>query len=299
MKKTLVLVSLIGLSALLFFSGCQKDDEPTGPPTINFLAEQGFLSDDATVPVNSEYKVKVAAFMNSETEAKLTALSISRTFTPASRADWDTTLIFDNKEESIQYELTFTAANVPGEELLEIEIIDEDSRSAEVSLNITTESDINSFEMKILGSYNNTSVGSSFASIDGNVYSQQEAFNNQGIIDFLYWWGSTTNATIGAPDDANANLVYTNPTFGLPQWSVKNATRFNTTTLTSADFDGINIASDITDLVNNPADTRIGQLAVGGVIGFETVTGKKGLIRVSDIVVGAAGEITIDVKVEM
>lgn len=300
MKKVFVLVSMIGLSALLFFSGCQKDDdEPQGDPTINFLVEQGYISSDATLPLSTEFKVKIAAFMNNETEAKLTGLKISRTFTQAGRADWDTTLSL-NKEENIQYEITFETPSILGSELLEFQIIDENSRSDETSLTITTEEDINSFEMRILGSYDNLTVGSSFASIDGNVYTQQEAFANQAKIDFLYWWGASTSATIGAPDDANANLVFTNPNYGLPQWdaNTKNATRFVGTALTDADFDDVSIADDIMNAVNNPSDTRIGQLMESDVLGFETVDGKKGLIRVKEIIAGTDGQITIDVKVE-
>lgn len=297
MKKLIVFLAITGLSALLFLTGCEKDDTPVGDPTINFLAEQGFISSDATLPVNSEFKVKIAAFMNNETEAKLTALKISRTFTQASRADWDTTLTI-NKEESIQYELTFTTVDAVGSELLEVQVVDENSRTDEVSLTITTEEDIDEFEMRILGSYNNLTVGSSFASIDGNVYTQQEAFNNQAKIDFLYWYGASTLATIGAPDDPNANLVYTNAIYGLPQWTTKNSTRFNTTVLTDSDFDAISIAADIFTYVGTPSDTRIGLLAVSDVIGFETESGKRGLIRVKEIVAGTDGQITIDVKVE-
>jgi hypothetical protein len=298
MKKVFVVASMIGLSALLFFSGCQKDDdEPQGDPTINFLVDQGYISGDATLPVSTEFKVKIAAFMNNETEAKLTGLKISRTFTQAGRADWDTTLSL-NKEENIQYEITFETPSILGSELLEFQIIDENSRSDEISLTITTEEDINSFEMRILGSYDNLTVGSSFASIDGNVYTQQEAFADQAKIDFLYWWGASTSATIGAPDDVNANLVYGNLTYGLPQWTTKNATRFVGTALTDTDFDAVSVAADIMNAVSNPSDTRIGQLMESDVLGFETVDGLKGLIRVKEIVAGTDGQITIDVKVE-
>jgi hypothetical protein len=297
MKKLLFLFLFAGISSVLLFTGCAKDeDTPEGDPSINFISQAGFISQDETLPVSSSFKVKVAAFMNPDTEEKLTALKILRTFTQAARADWDTTLSLD-KEESIQYEISFTAANIPGDEELEFQIIDENSRSSAVALTITTVPDIASYQMKILGSWDNP-LGSSFASIDGTVYTQQQAFENQAMVDFLYWWGASTSATIGAPDDANANLVFTNPVNGLPQWTTKNATRFSTTTLTSNDFDLIATSDEIMNFIGTPTETRIPSLSVDDVIGFETVSGRAGLIRVVDIVTGSDGQITIDVKVE-
>lgn len=149
--------------------------------------------------------------------------------------------------------------------------------------------------MKILGSYQ-SATGSSFASIDGNVYTMAQAFANQAAIDFLYWWGATTSATIGAPDDDNANAVYTGAN-GLPNWTTKNATRFKNTALTAAEFDAISDGAPLITNATGADQTRIGSLAVGNVFAFKTVTNKDGLIKVVAINTGAAGDITIDVKV--
>jgi len=296
MKKLVVIFSVLGLSAILLFTGCAKDDEtPQGDPTINFVAQAGYISSDATLPVNSPFKVKINAFMNSETNSKLTSLKITRSFTQAARSSWDTTLSL-NKEESIQYEISFVAASTTGEEELGFQVIDQNSRSSSISLKVTTEPDIMEYTMKILGSWDNP-LGSSFASIDGTVYTQDDAFANQEKVDFLYWWGASTSATMGAPDDEKANQVFTNPTTGLPQWTTKNATRFTTTTLTSADFDLVATTSEIVGFVGTPTDTRIPALEKDDVIGFTTVSGRSGLIRVVDIVTGSTGQITIDVKV--
>jgi hypothetical protein len=129
------------------------------------------------------------------------------------------------------------------------------------------------------------------------VYSLADAFDNQSIIDFLYWWGVSTSATIGAPDDTKANEVYTGAN-GLPNWSVKNSTRFKTTTLTTTDFDAVSDATPCIDNANGADQTLMGNLAVGDVFAFKSDAGKSGLIRVVAITTGTAGDITIDVKVE-
>jgi hypothetical protein len=154
----------------------------------------------------------------------------------------------------------------------------------------------NTFTMKILGSYQ-SATGSSFASIDGTVYTLAQAYANQAAVDLLYWWGASTSATIGAPDDANANQVYTGPN-GLPNWVTKNATRFKATALTAAEFDAIDDGAPLITNATGATETRMGSLAVGNVFAFKTVNNKHGLIKVVAITTGAAGDITIDVKVE-
>jgi hypothetical protein len=114
----------------------------------------------------------------------------------------------------------------------------------------------------------------------------------------MYWWGESTSATIGAPDDANAALVFNTGDFKLENWTTKNATRFKTTTVNSAAFDAISDANEIVDIATGADQTRIANLAVDQVIAFVTVTGKHGLIRVNSFTAGSDGVLSIDVKVE-
>ena len=187
-----------------------------------------------------------------------------------------------------------------GDERIEFKVTDNDGETAMIDLQITTQeagSTIDSWTERILGSWNNP-TGSSFASINGNVYTLDQAFANQSLIDYMYWWGASTSATIGAPDDANAALVFNTGDYQLANWTTKNATRFKTTIVTSAAFNAIVDASEIIDIAIGADQTRIGALATGQVIAFITVTGKRGLIRVKSFVSGSDGTMTVDVKVE-
>jgi len=157
--------------------------------------------------------------------------------------------------------------------------------------------EIEFWQMKILGSWNSM-IGASFATINGMVYALDLAFANQALIDFMYWWGASTSATIGAPDDANANLIYNTGPYALSNWTTKNATRFKTTSLTPAQFDAVTNAAQCIDNAAGANQTRIGTLAVDQVIAFKTVTYKHGLIRVKGIITGSDGSITIDIKVQ-
>ena len=295
MKKFTYLIAAILMTGSLFLASCTEETE-SQPPSINLLAGAGLISSSATVEVNSVFSVKVYAEENAASGSNIRTLEVTRVFNLTS---WDTTFSFN--DPNITADLTFMAQPVEGQESIKFEVTDNNGEKASTTIVITTEAatggPINTFTMKILGSYQ-SSTGSSFASIDGSVYTLAEAKANANKVDFLYWWGATTAATIGAPDDPNAALVYSNPTNGIPTWSILNATRFQATTLTTAQFDAIVDDTEIVNAAMGSSNSRIEALAEGSVIAFMTVSGKYGLIKVIDIVTLADGQITLDVKVQ-
>lgn len=298
MKKLTYLAGFLLLSTVLFFAACStNDNNPDLPPSISFVAGDTLISGDATVPVGSTFSIEVLCKPNTTSGAVIKTLRVTRITNNQMFSD----NTYDATSTPFDAIITFQALQDPTTESIEFTTTDKDGQSASISLQITTEETtggaIDSFTMKVLGSYS-SATGSSFASINGNVYTMQEAYNNQPIIDFLYWWGSSTDATIGAPDDPNAQLVFTG-IYGLQNWNVaKNGTRFKLTALTAVEFDAV---TDATPCINNASgsdQTRIPNLAVGQVFAFVSVTGKHGLIKVDAINPEAAGDITIDVKVE-
>ena len=148
--------------------------------------------------------------------------------------------------------------------------------------------------MKILGSYDNLTHGSSFATIDGMVYKIADATLNQAKIDFLYWYGVSTSATLASPADNATPTVY--PAVG--GWTTRNDTRFTETTVTADEFDQITNDAPIIAAATGASLTKIGNLSVDDVIGVMAADGRYALIKITDIEVGQAGTITIDVKVQ-
>jgi hypothetical protein len=300
MKKAIFFLGAFILASVTLFTSCSDEENPVDyPPTIILVAGANYISDDATVTVDTTFTIKILAEANAS-GAKLQSLKVTRVFNLQS---YDTTYSVPSGSQDIfSPEITFTAMPDEGEERIEFKIIAKDGLTAIVDLIITTESaytptPIRSFTMKVLGSYDSP-TGSSFASIDGTVYTMAEAFANQAKVDFLYWWGGTTDATLGAPDDANANLVFTGAN-GLPNWTTKkNATRFKATTLTVAEFDAITDGNVLATNAAGSDQTRAGELVIDDVVAFITESGKHGLVKVTANTAGAAGDITIDVKVE-
>ncbi|HOW31579.1 MAG TPA: hypothetical protein PLP88_08430, partial [Bacteroidales bacterium] len=179
-------------------------------------------------------------------------------------------------------------------------VTDANGETAAISLNITTTAGaaINTFDQKILGSYYNNTYGSFFGSADGTVYKMVEAYNNQAKVDWCYYYGVSDGATIAAPNDATAiNDIFTNATYGLSQWTTRNATLFSLVT-ESILWDNITDDAQIVAYASSTANTSTKQLTVGSVIAFKTAGGKLGLIRVTDIATGSTGSITYNVKVQ-
>jgi hypothetical protein len=296
MKRAFLFLTAILFTSVTLFTSCTDDTTEDLPPSIEFVAGSGYISDDATLTVNTSFTIKILAEENTTSAANLKSLKITRVF---NLQTWDTTFTFN--EPTYTLEAGFVAQATAGVERIEFKVTDNDGQTAMVDLEITTtlvtSDEIDSWTERILGSWSNP-TGSSFASINGNVYTLDEAFANQAIIDYMYWWGASTSATIGAPDDANAALVFNTGQFALDNWTTKNATRFKTTTVTSAAFDAITVGSEIVDIATGADQTRIGTLATNQVIAFKTVTNKYGLIRVKSFVSGSDGTMTIDVKVQ-
>ena len=284
-------------SGLAMLNSC-SDDENLTPvdetPIINFVGGAGYIFTDATLKVNETFKVGINAFSNVNTGSNLVKFTITRIFNnvPFSR---DTTINTDQ----LNIIVNATANSQVGQEKWYFKVTDKNNKTKEISFTITTESaagPINSFDMKVLGSYANA-TGSSFASIDGTVYTMAQATANSAKIDWLYFYGSASGpnqATIASPLDSDAQSVYP----GISSWAVKNNTLFKKVT----DVIDWNSITDDQIIVEQTASgvtqTKVNKLAVDNIMAFITASGKKGMIKVNQITGTTDGTITISVKVQ-
>lgn len=299
MKKLVFLLTALLFSGTFFLSSCSKSDNSTPSdqsPTINFVAKAGFVSGDATLTMGQKFSVNIVALPNASSGSKLVRLTITRVYNNSPSVVLDTTF----SQASLDANITAFALGVAGQEKWFYKIIDKNGQSSEISLTITTQAaagPINTFSMKILGAQN-SATGSSFASIDGTVYSLAQAMANQVKIDWMYYSGATDLSSLAAPDDAHAALIFTNATNGLQNWTTKNATRFKLVTGTIS-WDAI---TDDNVIVQQTAtgvtESRLTALAAGNYLAFTTASGKKGMIKVESINAGDTGDITISVKVQ-
>ena len=298
MKNLSFLFAMLLVASMPFFTSCGPDDGTTDVnPTINFTGGAGFTSSDVTLQAGDPIKVGISAFSNTSSNAKLKTLKVVRTFNNNAFTALDSTL---NSTNAFNITLESFAYPAAGVEKWTFTITDKDGAYSEISFNITTTAGgpINEYSQKILGSYDNSAYGSSFASADGTVYSLADAKANAAKIDWMYYYGSTAFATLSSPNDASASTVFSG-TNGPASWSVRNDTKLGKVTLpTGLTWDAITTDAEIVILASDVSDSKVTALTVGQIVAFKTVTGKLGLIKVEVITGTGAGTITYSVKVQ-
>ncbi len=286
MKKMAYLLSLTLIASLSFFS-CDNAEDNEAPTVTNikvngtavtggaFTALAGKVSISFTVSDDNEVsKVTVAESGSSKTEFSNDKVAKS------------------TAEISFDYTVSKTVNLI-------ITVTDDKDKTVSSTLSVSLDAGVNSYSAKLLGGQDNASSGSFLATSNGTVYLQADAKANSGLVDILYFYGATNEATLAAPSDADAATIFNNGTTGLQTWTTKNATSFKTTTLALADFNALNLASGAESAYNagTSVSTKANKLVSGKVVAFKTAAGKYGLVYVSALTTGATGSITLDVKV--
>ncbi len=298
MKKLIYLFIILIIGGVSFLSSCSKgeDDNINLKPNINFVGGEDFISSDVTLNVGQQFKAGINASENSNSNKKLENFKITRTFKNVPQTVLDSSI----NESNFSINIIATSNPQVGDERWVFSVTDKDGQENDVSFTITTQPSsgpINTYKEKILGSYNST-TGSSFASIDGTVYTLADAKTNAQKIDFLYYYGANDKATIAAPNDDHAKNVYNDETNGLQTWSVLNPTKFKKVTNT-INWDAItNDEVIVNETASGVTNTRKDLLSADDILAFITASGKKGLIKVESIETGDDGTITISVKVQ-
>lgn len=295
MKTLNWFLALVMMASVVFTTSCAKDEETPGAPTITLQVGADYIYQNTTVTVNTPLKVGIRALSNAESGSNLKYFVFTRTFN-GSTYTMDSTF----NASSFNIDLLITANSQPGNESFIFSVKDKNDQISNITIVITTTAvngEINAFTMKVMGAQGST-TGSSFGSIDGQVYTLANAKANANKIDWLYYYGASDLASLAAPDDSHAAEVYNNATNGLLTWAVRNNTRFKLLT-TTVDFNAI--ADDgviVAETASGVDQSRITNLSNGKQLAFITASGKKGILQVESISGTNAGTMTLSVKVQ-
>jgi hypothetical protein len=294
MKKLSVLILSIILVGSAFLTSCSKSSSTTvNGPSVHFLAGAGYISADQSVALSAPLKFGIAA---TQGDGKLKRFFVQRTFQGHTATVKDSAF----SATSFNADLYTAAQAIAGQEVWVFTIFDNNGGSAAVTLTITTTPGygaVTTYSMKVMGAQTNSSDGSSFASSNGTVYSLVDAKTNSSLIDWVYFYGATNLACLCAPSETDAATVFSNPGNGVATWSTRNITLFKKVTAT---YNWTNITNDSAIVIETSGITlkELPNLAVNDLLAFTTAAGKKGMIRVNALTVGASGSMTIDVKVQ-
>lgn len=274
MRKINLLLLLSLLIGATVLSGCKKDDdEPiVGFPSIDFKGGTTYTFEDVTVSTNDQILVGILAAMHPETQKPLTRFILKV----------GTSNLVDSTFSANTFDANYTISfEEVGTTTLTARITDEGGFSDEVSFNIIIEQGgvkVKKNDDVFMGSFNDP-AGSFYSTTEEEVYRVPEAKENQEKVDFIFFRGATNINAFAAPDDEAVNTI---SDFQLNDWTTKNQTRFQRTTMTAADFDAIGEFYVFPEFTGE-LTTRVNQLSNGEVVYFRTQAGKNGYIKIVDL----------------
>lgn len=298
MKKINYSLFLSFLATIIFLSSCKKKEVEvvTPAPTISFINGQGMTTVTKTVIPDEEFSVGVNLGAGG---ANLSTLSIDRNGAAINEFNGGK-LTKTISGSSYSETLKIKAPSAPETYTYNFKVTTADNKTASTSLVIIVKKQIgnaiSSYTGIMLGAPTNGSKGGFFSSSNQMVYSAADAKANSSSVDLIYVI-SNNDYIFVAPSDIIAQQAYA----GVSDWSSRNATSFQPTTMTAAEFDKITGDPEIViafDGASGFAKANTSNLAVGTVIAFKTKMEKKGVIKITNITTGINGTITFDVKVQ-
>lgn len=290
-RKYLIPWILTGLISLN--SSCSKNDSGGDPPRIRFITDTGFVSHDTTLKTGQRIRIGLDA---EGMDGNITFFQIS--------VDNGVRQIFLDSglnSAGLQYRLDIIKTVNPVEKWTFL-VMDRNRNKDSIQL-ILNKSDsshygqIRSFADVLLGAQENSTAGSFFSPTTGFVYFLDMAFLNQSLIDLIYYYG-LYDGTLSSPNESDAPAVFTGPT-GLVNWTVKNETRYDTTSISPQAFDLTENDSLLLAVYEPAAGKRkVKYVAKDQVISFKNQAGKIGLIKVNGMEPSSTGTVSLSVKIQ-
>lgn len=283
---------------LLILLSCEEEESNNnGDPSIQLVSEPGFVTGDTTIAVNQVFRIKIHADFNGND--KLTNFIAKL-----------------NDERYLDlgiYEKTYDRIIEIPKGLIDIEnwefiIRDIEGNFASTGLIVYKDpnivyGEIDEFVNIKLGAQNNSETGSFFSFSNGNVYSLQDAYNNQEIIDLVYYYDDfekLEESIISSPG-GNIDAAFTGD-YGMSNWSTRNTIRFGREKL-SITIDQFEQAENDSLLIANSFAFESGGrktkfLEPGDMYSFVREDNVKGIFKVVSTSGTSAGYITVDIKIQ-
>ncbi|MBN1413639.1 MAG: hypothetical protein JW973_00955 [Bacteroidales bacterium] len=286
-RKLLYGLGILSLTALLNSCG----DETTGlAPEITFDDSEITLAEGVTTAVLTG-KIVAEEKLDQVNVFKVAGMAENqiKTYTSFNSGDVTTT-------DDLNYTFRIEVSGVTEDISVKIEAIDKESQSStkSIAVKVTASPALKAEFTAILMGAQSSTYGSCLDANTGTVYkiSGDQAKNNATLIDILYYYGSTNQATLAAPNDPTVNGVSQDFDW-TSTWSVQNATKFGTSSL-----DYSTVTPTQVNAISGLSATKLTSLSVGSVVEFQTADNKKGILKVTALETGASGTITLSVKVQ-
>lgn len=306
MKKINLFILSVAVLAGGLLSSCTKDSSTSfSDPVIKVnlnaltvLSSSSATTADLTKPEGTALSFEIKFDMGDQSD-KLTKILITSVISGKTFTVVDSALnsgIFNTGASTLTY--SYSTSVGTNNEAITFAVWDKKERKTEVVLNLKPEaatpntSTIVTRDVIILGSYKNSSLGSSYSVGLNKVLNMSSAKSSSGDVDIMYYYGTGNFASLGAPANADVKTVFNSSATGIQLWATKNDTKFKK--ITVANWDNV-VAADITAATLG-TDNQIIKLSVGDILVFQTAGSIKGYIKVTDITTGDNGQIKLSFK---
>lgn len=277
---------------LAFFSCTKKESEGT-MPKIMLLTDSGFVSHDTTLMIGERIQVGI----NARGQDK------NITFFQVSMNNGNRLTLLDSglNHPGIIYHLDIIKSQYDIEKWTFL-VMDRDRSKDSVQITLKKSKSSNYGAIKILpdiilGAQANSLDGSFLSFSNGEIYNLDSAFFHQPLVDLIYYYGQY-DATFSSPNESEAPSVFTGQ-HGIAAWSIKNETRYDTTTLTISDFDKAKDDSLLLSVYEPTAGKRKTKyIEPGMVISFKSPFGKIGLMKIQEVQPTVTGFVKFTIKIQ-
>ncbi len=282
--RFLMIIALVGIAGV----SCSKSESNAGKPTIELIADEGFISEDTTAYEADPLRFRVHCKYNGE--QALTNLIVFRN---------DIRVVDEglySKEFTKDIDFAKSSSEVDS---IVFTIRDIESQSASKVLKVQKKEGSGGSELKwytnVTLDAQNAVGGKGFLSfVNGLTYTQQDAATVSSTINLLYYYDSGTDAnTIASPGANLAGIL------DLSGWSVLNTTRYIKLSISQVQFEAINDPVYVVNAYNATGNRKAKNLAVGDTYSFkDESTGKYGIFRVYQVVGTNAGKVVISIVMQ-
>jgi len=272
---------------------CTKEESDNNIlPFIELKTESAYVWADTAIAEGSQIKIGIKAYANGG--EKLTNLLIISN---------DSSRLFDYGFNAISIDKDLLI-NKTADSIQKIDIIIRNAKGLTASLRIYLSKNGSAYKPIVyypeitLGAQNNTSLGSFVSLSDAMVYNLNSAFQNQALIDLLYFYNTTDYNALGSP---GANVAGLYQGINAPEyWTVKNTTYFSRFALnmTVNTFD--NASNDSLIIANTfiNGGRKAKSLAANQIWAFQTHNGKFGLIKIIQVNGFESGSVKFALKMQ-
>lgn len=301
MRIAINFITIVTFLAVFCFVGCTKDKQHPGlKPEIMFLKTAELISSDTILAINQKVKIGIEA--SSKSSAPITQLTVISSF------DENTTSIDSGLYSSeFQYTIEITKGLAETEHW-RFYVKDRDGNYSDtIGLKLFKDENsgfgpIQSFENIVLGGQFNPGQGSFYSYETNHTYTITEAYNNQQLIDLLYYFDlvEADAHTIASPG-ANIDQAIYNSDLAPANWTNRTTLRFEyLPELTQEDFETCTNDSLILSntFVFGSGKRKAKNLSPGQMYAFVSETNEKGIFLIRQRQGDADGIIQFSIKMQ-